>query len=57
MSLETPRVGGDWLSYSVAIAALNAFKQLVIEWGAIEITLFAIVCHEEVKATLELALL
>lgn len=56
MNLETPRVEGNWLSYSVAIAALNAFKQLVSEWGAIEITLFIIVCDEEVKAILELEL-
>ena len=48
MRVAIPRVGGSWLSYELAIAALNEFRNLVSQWGAIE---------TEVKAILEVKFL
>lgn len=53
MRLVTPRSGGDWLSYELAIAALIEFGGLVSEWGAIVIPCFTISCDMVDKAVLE----
>ncbi len=48
-----PPLGGHWLTYELAIAALNEFRRLVFEWGAIEIPYFTILSDMEEKAVLE----
>ena len=57
MRVATPRVGGSWLSYELAIAALNEFGSLVSQWGAIEIPNFLVENDTEVKAILEVKFL
>ena len=52
-----PRRGGDWLSYTLAIAALTEFGGLVSEWGAIVIPCFTVSCDMEDKAVLEVGFL
>ena len=57
MRVTTPPVGGSWLSYELAIAALNEFRSLVSQWGAIEIPDFLIENDREVKAILDVKFL
>ena len=57
MEPVTPRTGGDWLSYPLAIAALTEFGGLVSELGAIEIPCFTISCDMVDKAVLEVEFL
>ena len=57
MRVARPPVGGSWLSYELAIAALNEFGSLVSQWGAIEIPTFFIENGTEIKATLEVKFL
>ena len=53
MRLVMPPLGGYWLTYEMAIAALNEFEGLVSVWGAIEIPYFTVLCEMKEKAVLQ----